>query len=61
MAKVVITFAADLKRVGKTEDVPDDEAVVMVREGRATYATKKDAESAAKATNTVVPSALPAS
>lgn len=35
MAKVKITFSGDLSSIGKVVELPDDEAVVLVREGRA--------------------------
>jgi hypothetical protein len=38
MPKVVIAFDRDLSRVGSEEDVSDDEARRLVREGRAQYA-----------------------
>lgn len=37
MAKVRISFSADLTEIGKVRSVSDDEAAVLVREGRATY------------------------
>lgn len=37
MAKVMIMFSGDLRQVGKTRTVTDEDAVTMVREGRAVY------------------------
>lgn len=39
--KVTIAFDADPRRVGKTEDVPEEHARIMVNEGRARYAATK--------------------
>lgn len=38
MAKVIIAFSRDHAQVGKIVEVPDDDAAVMVSEGRARYA-----------------------
>ncbi|WP_158226753.1 hypothetical protein [Amycolatopsis vastitatis] len=38
MAKVIVAFSRDHTKIGKTVDVDDDEAAVMVNEGRARYA-----------------------
>jgi hypothetical protein len=35
MARVVIAFDADLKKIGKVREVPEEEAATLVREGRA--------------------------
>lgn len=44
MAKVRITFSADLKQVGKIRTVTDEEAVVLVREGRAVHVAEPPPE-----------------
>ncbi len=54
MAKILIVFSGDLNQIGKTVEVDDEQAVVMVREGRAQFATKTEAKTAAKNTATVV-------
>ncbi len=38
MAKVIVAFSSDHTKIGKTVDVDDDAAAVMVNEGRARYA-----------------------
>jgi hypothetical protein len=50
MAKVIIAFSRDHSVVGKTVEIDDDEAAVLVSEGRARYAdeTKADARKAPK-------------
>lgn len=48
MAKVVIAFDRDLERIGTTEDVSDEEAAVMVRQGRARYAPDTETEAASQ-------------
>lgn len=60
MAKVIIAFSADMSEIGKTREVPDEDAVAMVREGRARYTSEKEAASAAKATGTTAPTTAPA-
>ncbi|WP_370944008.1 hypothetical protein AB5J62_33545 [Amycolatopsis sp. cg5] len=42
MAKVIITFSRDHTQVGKTVEIEDDQAAVMVNEGRARYADDQD-------------------
>ena len=46
MAKVIVAFHRDHTQVGKTIDVGDDEAAVMVNEDRARYAAPQGDEPA---------------
>lgn len=48
MAKVIIAFSRDHTQVGKTVEVPDDDAAVMVSEGRARYADDEPKTTARK-------------
>lgn len=44
MAKVKIMFSGDVRQIGKTRTVPDEDAAVMVREGRAVYVAEPPPE-----------------
>lgn len=44
MAKVFITFNPNIRKIGKVVDMPDDEAQVAVREGRARYVSDPPAQ-----------------
>ncbi|WP_158884010.1 hypothetical protein [Amycolatopsis anabasis] len=49
MAKVIIAFDRDDTRVGKTIDLDDDQAAVLVNEGRARYVgDENDAKTGAR-------------
>lgn len=51
MAKVLIAFDADPAKIGTTTEVPDEEARVLVKEGRATYAGNGAAKKSSKASD----------
>ncbi len=40
MAKVLITFNPNIRKIGNVVDMPDDEAAVAVREGRGRYVSE---------------------